>query len=119
MAGTPSIDARTQQAIQAAIQAPNYRTVKIPALAIFAIEDPDRPLPPWYDSNDQELRALVDERARLMEGLKRASIELFRDGAENGRVLELQNATHYLLQSNQQEVLQAIEEFATEFRQSR
>jgi hypothetical protein len=38
-AGSPSIDARTQQAITAAIQAPDYSAVKIPALAIYAFED--------------------------------------------------------------------------------
>lgn len=113
IAGTPSIDGRAQQAIMAANQAPDYAAVKIPALAIYAFEDPSRPLPPWYDASDPKLRAIVSERASLTQALKRESIELFRNGVKNGRVIELQNATHYLLQSNQQEVLQAIEEFAS------
>ena len=111
LAGIPSIDGRTQQAISAAIQAPDYAAVKIPALAIYAFEDPDKPLPSWYDPNDEELMANLAERTRLREAVKRENIELFRRGVEKGQVLEMQNATHYIFQSNQQEVLEAIEKF--------
>ena len=41
LAGTPSIDGRTTQAIIAAIQKPDYAAVKIPALAIYAFADPN------------------------------------------------------------------------------
>ncbi len=43
--------------------------------------------------------------------MKRENIELFRRSVEKGQVLEMQNATHYIFQSNQQEVLEAIEKF--------
>jgi non-heme chloroperoxidase len=112
LAGTPNIDARTQQAIAAAIQAPDYAAVKIPALAIYAFADPDPPLPPWYDAGDQELRANLAERARIASDIKRRSIDLFRRNVEKGQVLEMRNAGHYIFQSNQQEVLDAIEKFA-------
>jgi hypothetical protein len=88
--------------------------VKVPALAVYAIENPDRPLPPWYDTSDPKLHALVAERARLMNDLKRENIEQFRQNVAQGHVLELQGATHNLIQSNQQEVLLAIERFAAE-----
>jgi pimeloyl-ACP methyl ester carboxylesterase len=114
LAGIPSIDGRTQQAISAAIQSPDYAAVKIPALAIYALEDPNKPLPLWYDANDQELLANLAERARLADADKRKSIELFRRGVAKGQVLELQNASHYIFQSNQQEVLEAIEKFVAE-----
>ena len=112
LAGSPSIDGRTQQAIAAAIQAPDYAAVKIPALAIYAFEDPDKPLPPWYDPNDEELIANLAERSRISDAMKRENIELFRRNVEKGQVLEMQNAAHYIIQSNQQEVLEAIEKFA-------
>jgi non-heme chloroperoxidase len=111
LAGSPSIDPRTQQAISAAIRAPDYAAVKIPALAIYAFEDPDKPLPPWYDPDDEELLAVVAERARISNARKRESIELFKVDVEKGQVVEMQNATHYIFQSNQQEVLDAIEQF--------
>ena len=113
-AGVPNIDGRVMQAIAAGIEAPDYAAVKIPALAIYAFENPDKPLPPWYDANDRELAATLAERSRLMDGLKRRSIELFTRNVEKGQVLEMQNASHYLIQSNPQEVLEAIEKFAAE-----
>jgi pimeloyl-ACP methyl ester carboxylesterase len=111
VAGIPNIDGRSQQAISAAIASPDYRALKIPALAVYASANPDAPLPAWYDPNDRELREILAERSRITDAMKRENIELFRRHVANGRVLEIQNARHYIIQSNQQEVLEAIEKF--------
>ena len=111
-AGSPSIDARTKQAITAAIQAPDYSAVKIPALAIYAFEDPNEPLSPWYDPSDQELMAVIAERSRITDAMKRQNIDAFKRAVEKGQVLELPKASHYIMQSNQREVFEAIEKFA-------
>jgi non-heme chloroperoxidase len=111
LAGTPNIDGRTQQAISAAIQAPDYRALKIPALAIYAIRNPDKPLPPWYDASDAQLAADLAELTRIRDAKQRSSIELFRSHVVDGQVLEMPNATHFIYQSNQAEVLEAIEAF--------
>jgi pimeloyl-ACP methyl ester carboxylesterase len=112
LAGTPAMDARAGQAIIAAIEAPDYAAIEVPALAIYAIPDPRKPLPPWYDANDPALIATLEELGRLIEAGRRENIELFRRGVRQGAVLELPNATHYLIQSNQPEVLDAIETFS-------
>jgi non-heme chloroperoxidase len=112
IAGTPAIDARTQQAINAAIRPPDFARLQVPALAVYAFEDPHAPLPPWYDADDPQLAATLAEIARIMDARKRASIELFKRDVRNGRVLEMQDATHNLILSNPQEVLEAIEGFA-------
>jgi pimeloyl-ACP methyl ester carboxylesterase len=112
LAGNPSIDAATQQAISAAIEAPDYAALKIPALAIYAFADPNAPLSPWYDPKDRELLANLAERSRISDAMKRDSIELFRRKVAQGQVLELQNATHHVYLSNPREVLEAIEKFA-------
>jgi len=114
LAGAPAIDGRTQQAMQAAIESPNYAAIKIPALAIYAFGDPEGLQRPWYDADDASLKATLDELARLQEEARRKNVELFRKGVEKGQVIEMQNAHHYLIQSNQQEVLDAIEKFAAE-----
>ena len=111
-AGSPTIDGRTQQAIQAALQVPDYAAVKIPALAIYAFQN--EPLASWYDANDKELLANLAERTRLLDAMKRENIELFRRSVEKGQVLEMPNSRHYIIQSNQQEVLEAIEKFVAE-----
>ena len=111
-AGVPSTDGRAWQAIVAAIQKPDYAAVKIPALAIYAFADPNAPLPTWFDPDDKELMANLAEHSRISDAMKRESIELFRRNVEQGQVLEMQNATHYIFQSNQREVLEAVEKFA-------
>jgi pimeloyl-ACP methyl ester carboxylesterase len=112
LAGMPAIDARAAQAIVAAVEAPNYAAIKVPALAIYAIPDPRKASPPWYDANDAELMATLEELGRLNDETRRKNIELFRRGVVHGEALELPNATHYLIQSNQQQVLDAIETFS-------
>ncbi len=112
LAGVPNIDARTRQAITAAIQAPDYAAIRIPALAIYAFPDPDNRLPVWYDTTDETLLANVAEIDRITDLARRRNIELFRRNVEKGQVLEMHNAMHYIIQSNQQEVLSAIETFA-------
>ena len=113
IAGTPAIDARTQQAITAAIQPPDYRRVKIPALAVYAIPDPEKPLPTWYGAEDAQLRATVAEIAKIKDTLRRKNIERFRREVEKGRVVEMRNATHAIVQSNPDEVVSLIESFST------
>lgn len=113
LAGTPNIDGRTQQAISAAINAPDYRALEVPSLAIYAIRDPGKPLPSWYDANDPELAANLAELFRIRDAKQRGSIEQFRSSVENGQVLEMQKATHLIYLSNQAEVLAAIEAFIT------
>ncbi len=111
LGGTPSIDARTQQAISAAIQPPDYDALKVPALAVYAIADPNAPLPPWYDPKDAELMAVLKEIEQLRGEMQRQNIELFRAHVRNGKVLEIPGARHYILQSNPQEVVDAVEKF--------
>jgi len=96
----------------AALRAPDYAALRIPALAVFAFEDPNWPLPPWYDANDAGLKATEAELRRINAEFNRKNVELFRRSVETGEVLELQNASHYVIQSNQQQVLEAIERFS-------
>jgi non-heme chloroperoxidase len=111
LAGTPNLDGRSMQASTAALEKPDYTKVKIPALAIYAIADPNAPLPARYDLNDKQLMADVNEQNRLLAAMQRKNIELFRRSVENGQVLEIPNSRHYIFQSNQQEVYEAIEKF--------
>ncbi|HUQ11935.1 MAG TPA: alpha/beta hydrolase [Steroidobacteraceae bacterium] len=112
LGGNPNIDPRAQQAILAASKAPDYAAVKLPALALYAIEDPTAPAPPWYDRSDVELQATLAEIAQIKKAAQRRNIEAFRRGVVHGEVIELPNAEHYVIQSNPREVLEAIEQFA-------
>ena len=69
-------------------------------------------MPPWFDANDAEAIATLEELGGIIADTRRKNIELFRRGVSQGEVLELPNADHYLIQSNQQQVLDAIETFS-------
>ena len=112
LAGMPGLDSRTAQAIVAAIEAPDYAAIKMPALAIYAIPEAGKALSPWYDANDAQLKATLEELGRLSDDTRRKNMEQFRRGVAQGEALELPNATHYLIQSNQQQVLDAVEAFS-------
>lgn len=112
LAGTPNTDARTQQAISAAIVAPDYRAVGIPALAIYAVEQPDKPPPPWFDFGDDQALANLAELRRLRDAMRRENMDSFRRDMARGQVLALHGATHYVMQSNLRDVHDAIETFA-------
>jgi pimeloyl-ACP methyl ester carboxylesterase len=111
LAGAPAIDERTQQAIAAAIEPPDYAALKLPVLAIFAIADPGKSLPPWYDPESATLKAALKERAHILDAKKRRDIEMFKKGVTHGEVLELANAEHNIILSNPEEVLEAVQKF--------
>jgi len=112
LGGTPNIDSRTQQAMSAAIQPPDYDAVKVPALAIYAFGNPEAPPSPRIDLNDAELMATLAEIAQIRTDMQRQNIERFRTHVAKGQVIEMQDARHYILQSNTQEVVDAIQQFA-------
>jgi pimeloyl-ACP methyl ester carboxylesterase len=114
LGGTPSIDPRTQQAMVAAIRPPDYGALQVPALAIYAIVNPDEPPPARYDRDDAELMATLAEIAELRRAIQRRNIELFATRTAKGQVLEMPNAKHYIQQSNTTEVRDAIEKFVAE-----
>ena len=53
----------------------DYAALKIPALAVYAIEDPDEPPPARYDRNDAELMATLAEIAGLKRALQLSRFE--------------------------------------------
>jgi pimeloyl-ACP methyl ester carboxylesterase len=97
LAGTPNIDARSAQAIQAAARRPDYARIRIPALAVYAFENADR------DSSPERV-----EIRRLEDALRRENLAAFRRGAAHAEVLALENASHYVIQSNPQQLIEKI-----------
>lgn len=116
LAGQANIDPRARQAIVAALQPPDYGSVQVPALALYALGDAAVTLPPWYERDDPGLRATMAEVARLRRAAQRADIVAFRRGMRDAEVLEIPDARHYIIQSNPQDVLTAIEKFAARLR---
>jgi pimeloyl-ACP methyl ester carboxylesterase len=111
LAGTPNVDVRSAQAIRAAIQSPRYANVRIPALAIYAFDSADE-RPPWIDAEDVKSLSILDDIRKLERQIKRENMEAFQRGVVNGEVVALDHASHYIIQSNQRQVIEKVRGFA-------
>lgn len=112
LAGQRSVDSRAIQAIEAGISSPDYRSITAPALAIYATSaGPDGMLKPWHDATDATLRQKLRELQSMRDALQRREIEKFRAELKGARVLELPGASHWVMLSHRDAVLQAIVDF--------
>ena len=96
------------QAIHA--EHPAYRSIRAPALAIYAVTDSVSQLEPWQRSDKAHmagLRALV-RGVDLAMAQSRAE---FARGVARGSVLEIHGGHHWIFVSHADEVLTAVREF--------
>jgi non-heme chloroperoxidase len=110
-AGTPNVDHRALQAIVAAIGSPDYRAVKVPALAIYATGAEESAFSSWYDRDDARLKAAIVERTRIRAGMQRENIERFQREVARGKVVLLPDSRHYVFLFQPGEVLEEIGKF--------
>lgn len=112
LAGQITMDPRVAQAIQANLKSPDYASLHVPALAIYATSSrSDALLKPWYDPNDAVLRRNLRELQAFTDAMKRREIEKFRHGVKGAQVLELPGAEHWIILSHRNVVLRAIIDF--------
>ncbi len=115
LAGQRSVDARVVQAIEAGISTPDYRSISSPALGIYATSiGPDELLKPWHDPTDAALLQTLRELHAMRDQMQRREIDKFRTELKGARVLELPGASHWIMLSHRDQVLQAIVEFVAE-----
>jgi len=66
---------------------------------------------PWYDRDDPALRRAVEQAFEWQVRLQRAEIARFDDEVADSKVLVLDDAHHWVVGSNETDVLEAIEAF--------
>lgn len=111
VAGSPNMDLRAAQAIQAALEVPDYAAVAVPALALYAMLGTELQLRPWQDPDDAALVATLSEMEAIRRGMQRNMVEQFRDKVPDARVVELHAADHWLFLTHEADVLRAIDDF--------
>ncbi len=89
---------------------PNYRAIKAPALAIYAVTDTVTQLEPWQRS-DRERAAALQEVIRGTEYVEKKCREQFRNEVARGTVLEIHGGHHWIFVSHRDEVLAAVRKF--------
>lgn len=90
---------------------PDYRKIRAPALAIYAIIDSASLMIPWQSSLSDSAQALSDTLAAHLRTWEQAGRDQFRHQIENGKVLELHGGNHYIFMSNEAQVEGAMREF--------
>lgn len=96
------------QAIE--VEHPDYRAVRAPALAIYAVSDSVAQLEPWQRS-DRAHAAGWEDVVRAGEAVEHASRDEFRDNVANGQVIEIHGGHHWIFVSDRDSVLVAVRRF--------
>jgi len=92
------------------VETPNYRAIRAPALAIYAVTDTITQLEPWQRS-DREHAVGLQQMIRGNEQAERPSRVQFKKEMGHGTVLEIHGGHHWIFVSNRDEVVGAIRKF--------
>ena len=92
------------------VEHPNYRAVRAPALAIYAVADTVTQLEPWQRA-DREHAAGLQELIRGTESVEKKLRAQFRREVAHGGVLEIHGGHHWIFVSHRDEVLAATRRF--------
>jgi pimeloyl-ACP methyl ester carboxylesterase len=98
-------------AIWKAKEYPIYGNVKVPALSFYAVSESVMQLLPFYTSVDSLSREKAALFHKASEENQRAQIERFRHEVQNGRVVELHGANHYVYLSHPEQVEKEMRAF--------
>jgi len=91
---------------------PDYRAIRAPALAIYAISDTVTQLEPWQRSDKEHVTGMM-EMLRGIESVEKKQREQFRREVAHGGVVEIHGAHHWIFVSHRDEVLADVRRFLT------
>jgi pimeloyl-ACP methyl ester carboxylesterase len=91
-------------------EVPNYRAIRAPALAIYAVTDSVSQLEPWQRDDGAHAAGLLEmlRGTNLVYGKLRAA---FRAQVRGSQVLEIHGGHHWIFVSNRDEVISAARRF--------
>ena len=92
---------------------PDYRKIRAPALAIYAVTDSISQLEPWQRA-DREHAATLQEIVRGTESVLKKMRTQFKDETPHGFVQEIHGAHHWIFVSNRDQVLASVRRFLFE-----
>jgi non-heme chloroperoxidase len=90
------------------VEHPDYRSIRAPMLAVYAVyESPDQ-LAPRYRAADRETRDALDQVFAMWQAFAKSQRNLFRQSAPGARVIEIPGGSHYVFISDRERVLQEV-----------
>ncbi|PCI82115.1 MAG: hypothetical protein COB20_00470 [SAR86 cluster bacterium] len=106
------IDQRFGEAIMAQLDAPRYEQISAPTVSIYAIEKETQRVRSWYDPDDELLINAARRFYQLLTYFQREQISAFRSAMPQATVIEIQGGDHSIFISHEDEVFDAMIEFA-------
>jgi pimeloyl-ACP methyl ester carboxylesterase len=89
---------------------PNYRGIRAPALAIYAVTDTVTQLEPWQRADRDHVKGLT-EMIRGIEFAEKKLREQFKREVAHGGVVEIHGGHHWIFVSHHDEVLAEVRRF--------
>ena len=90
---------------------PDYASVRVPALAIYAVTDSAPQVFPSWETLDPAARAAARHFTLVLQRWAATERARFRRGLPAGQVVELHGANHYVFSSHGSEVTRAMRAF--------
>ncbi len=106
--GASSTDRRIGEAIFAQLTGPRYEEISVPAVSIYAVEEIENVVRPWFDKEDALLRSNAERAFMLRSSFQDEQIKKFKEALPNAKVIELVGADHAVHISHEDEVVDAI-----------
>jgi non-heme chloroperoxidase len=92
---------------------PQYRRLKCPSLAIYAVPDSAAAYFPWWETLDAAGKRDALRYFRVLDAGLRADRTQYRQNAPSSHVVEIHNASHWVFLSHRDETLSALRMFLT------
>jgi hypothetical protein len=96
--------------VAAMVEHPDYSSIHVPMLSIFAVANTPAQLVPRYKIADAETRHL-NKVFEVWRPFVRSQRELFRKSVPHARVVEISGANHRVFISHQGQVLREVRAF--------
>jgi hypothetical protein len=101
---------RVGRAIQAGVEKPDFKHIRLPVLSVVAfygIDDCMRA----YQLDSAKARGTCEQASEVSRASRKDGIKAFLDDVPQARVVELNDAKHYVFISNEDRVLREIRSF--------
>jgi pimeloyl-ACP methyl ester carboxylesterase len=109
--GYDSLGAHRIGELMGRLLAPEYRRLKCPSLAIYAVADSAAAYFPWYRALDSANQHDALRYFRAVAPGIRADMDDFRQNAPLSHVVEIHDASHWVFLSNPDETMSAMRTF--------
>jgi pimeloyl-ACP methyl ester carboxylesterase len=98
-------------AVAKIVEHPDYLSIHVPILAIYAVYETPEQMMPRYKTADRETRQVLDQIFDIWQPFAKAERDDLRSRLPGARLVETNGASHYLFISHPETVLREIRAF--------